>query len=221
MVDLSHVIKHDMPHLPGSALTRIMPADQDNRTHIAQLGAPNGTWLSIISTAGVAPVTVEQLAPYELLTEVIVLDVRDDAQDNSAYRLGTSDIVTWEQQHGPIPADVLVLLATGWDIRWTTSADYLHLDAHQNVQVPGVSAAALDLLFRQRRVRGLGLDLPATQVALAPEVLPAMTTRPYWLLLENLTNVEQLPPTGATLAISVLKIEGSAHSPVRTLALVP
>lgn len=221
MVDLSHVIKHDMPHLPGSALTRIVPADEENRTHIAQLGAPNGTWLSIIRPAGVAPVAVEQLAPYELLTEVVVLDVRDYAQDNSAYRLGTSDIVAWEQQHGPVPADALVLLATGWDIRWTVPADYLHLDAHQNVQVPGVSAAAVDLLFRQRQVRGLGLDLPALQVALRPDELPSLATRSYWLLLENLTNVEQLPPTGATLVISVLKIEGSVHSPIRALALVP
>ncbi len=210
-----------MPHLPGSALTEITPADQENRTYIAQLGAPNGTWLSIISVAGMAPLTVAQLAPYELLTEVVVLDVRDYAQDNSAYRLGTSDIIAWEQQHGSIPADVLVLLATGWDMRWTTPADYLHLDAFQNIQVPGVNAAAMDLLFRQRQVRGIGLDLPATQVVLVPDVLSAMTTRPYWLLLENLTNVEQLPPTGATLTISVLKIEGSAHSPARVLALVP
>jgi kynurenine formamidase len=33
--------------------------------------------------------------------------------------------------------------------------------------------------------------------------------------------VEQLPPTGATLSIGALRVQGSLASPARVLALVP
>ena len=39
--------------------------------------------------------------------------------------------------------------------------------------------------------------------------------------LENLTNLDQLPPTGAIVIALPMKIEGGSGGPVRVVALVP
>ena len=39
--------------------------------------------------------------------------------------------------------------------------------------------------------------------------------------LENLTNLDRLPPTGATLVALPMKIGGGSGAPVRAIALVP
>jgi len=39
-------------------------------------------------------------------------------------------------------------------------------------------------------------------------------------ILENLTNLDQLPPNGASLIALPLKIEGGAESPIRAVGVV-
>ena len=39
--------------------------------------------------------------------------------------------------------------------------------------------------------------------------------------LENLTNLDRLPATGATIIALPMKIEGGSGGPVRVIALVP
>ena len=41
------------------------------------------------------------------------------------------------------------------------------------------------------------------------------------IVLENLTNLDDLPATGTTLVIGVLKLENGSGSPVSVLAFVP
>jgi kynurenine formamidase len=38
---------------------------------------------------------------------------------------------------------------------------------------------------------------------------------------ENLTNLDQLPPTGATVIALPMKIEGGSGGPLRAIAIVP
>ncbi|NJO05244.1 MAG: hypothetical protein HC876_06810 [Chloroflexaceae bacterium] len=76
--------------------------------------------------------------------------------------------------------------------------------------MPGVADDAIALL-RQRQILGIGIDTPA----LGSE--PAAG----WLVLENLTRLEQLPPVGTTLVIGVLKVQASPASPAMVRALIP
>ena len=41
------------------------------------------------------------------------------------------------------------------------------------------------------------------------------------IVLENLTNLDLLPPTGALLIIGLLRLEGSSGGPASVTALVP
>jgi kynurenine formamidase len=207
VVDLSHTITQDMPTPPGEMPPQIVRAERDDSVQALSLSVQSGTMLLASSDQPLS--TLEQRSPRELIASAVVLDVRTAAQEIPSYRLPADAIRAWEARHGTIPADCIVLLATGWDMRWGNPADYFNLDQQQEPQVPGITADAVALL-RERGVRGLGVDTPAT---IAPE--------DDWLLLANLTNVEQLPPTGTTLVIGALKIQGSSASPARVLALLP
>jgi kynurenine formamidase len=211
IVDLSHVITQDMPHAPGTPPTHLLRAPEDGRVEGVQMGLVQGTSLRLPATAEQR--SVESLSPRELVLPAVVLDVRDAAQDTPTYALSSAEIVAWEREHGRIPPGSMVLLATGWDIRWGAPERYLNLDAQQQPRVPGLSAEAVALLA-ERGVAGVGSDTPA--LTNAPELLP-----PAWLLLANLTSVEQLPPTGTTLSIGALRVQAGPASPARVLALVP
>jgi kynurenine formamidase len=208
VIDLSHTITQNMPHMPEAVPTQLLRA-ADGSLGGLRIDTESGTTLELPAPAGRQSPTTEYFSPRNLVLPAVVLDVREAAHDNPNYRLSAEEIEAWERQHGPIPAGSMVLLATGWDIRWGNPAAYLNLEAQQP-QVPGIGGAAARLL-QERRVSGVGSDTPA-----APD-----TTLPPWLRLHNLTNVEQLPPTGTTLMIGALRIQGSSTSPVRVLALVP
>jgi kynurenine formamidase len=207
VIDLSHTITQGMPHMPEAVPTQLLRA-ADGGIGGLRMDTSSGTTLELPASVGGQRLTTEYFSPRNLVLPAVVLDVREDAKDNPDYRLKAEDIYAWEHQHGRIPAGSIVLLATGWDVRWGNPAAYLNLETQQP-QVPGISSAAIRLL-QERQVSGIGTDTPDTTSTMAP-----------WLRLHNLTSVEQLPPTGATLVLGALRIQDSSTSPVRVLALVP
>lgn len=221
MVDLGHSITQDMPVLPGVPHTRLTPGADNGTVQTVEMFVQSGTYLSISVQADEPFATIEYLSPRELVVQAVVLDMRDSAQDRPNYRLSVDDIEAWEQQHGRIPAGCMVLLATGWDMRWNNPSDYLNLDERQFPLVPGFSRQAVDVLL-ERNVAGLGIDTPDIGVHHDLLVSSDTTKKPdRSLFLLNLTNLEQLPPSGSTLVIGPLKLQHSNASPASVLAFVP
>lgn len=210
-VDLSHVVREDMPRLPGEPPTRLLRAP-DGALQQLQLGAATGSLLRVAAAPGADLSDVEGLSPRDLVLPAVVIDARDRAQDTPGFALSAADVRAWEQHYGPIPPGSLVLLATGWDLRWGDAQAYLGLTGQGTPRTPGFGADAVELLLNQRDVLALGLDAPS---------LSAVPASGFCLLLENLTNLEQLPPTGATVVIGALKLQRAQSSPARVLALIP
>lgn len=208
-IDLSHVIRQDAPNLPAEPLTRL-ERDPDGRMRSLTIGARTGTLLEVVAPPE-APLTVDLLSPRELVLDAVVIDVRDAAQDTPGYRLDVAAILAWEERHGPIPADALVLVLTGWDVRWGDAPAYLALDGAQASQAPSLTTAALDLLLRERAVTGIGIDTPT---------LPTLAAVDPWLAVLNLTNLEQLPSRGTTVVIGALKVQSGDRSPARVVGLI-
>lgn len=218
IVDLSHVITQDMPHAPAAPPTRIMRDQAAAPPHMLQIGVQSGTHLRVAGSGALARAPLEQLSPQRLVVPAVVLDVRDAAQDHAGFRLSIADVQAWERRHGRIPAGSLVLLNTGWDVRWGDARDYFRSGRSP---APGFSETALLWLLREREVGGIGLDTP-----LLPPLTLVLSARPApaddaVLLLGNLTSLEQVPPSGATLVIGALRIQASVASPASVLALVP
>ncbi len=221
VVDLTHVIRGDMPHLPGRPMTYFKQRVGVSDTYVTRMGLSNGTSLLLVAGGHAIQPSVAHVLPADLVIPAVVLDMRDHAQDNADYRLSIQDIVAWECRYGQIVPGTLVLLVTGWDMRWGSHRDYLNLHQGQ-IRVPGFGEAAIEWLVQHRGVRGVGVDAPGSHLAVALSDLNQTTTGgTYHLILEHLTNLEQVPPVGATLAIGVLKVEASAVAPARVVALIP
>ncbi|MEI7645759.1 MAG: cyclase family protein [Chloroflexales bacterium] len=209
-VDLSQVVREDVPYLPGEPRTRIARGG-DGVIRQVQIGSRSGTLLRVVAAPDDTPTTIDDLSPRDLVLPAVVIDLRDQVQDHTGYRISAGELEDWERRNGSIPKGALVLLVTGWDVRWGDPATYLDLDSAGHAQSPSVGAEAA-LLLDRRGVIGLGIDAPDTAYT------PA---KGYRLLLENLTSLEQLPPTGATVVVGALKIQAAQISPARVIALIP
>ncbi len=155
----------------------------------------------------------------------VVIDVTDHAAADPDYRLTRADVEAWEAEHGAVPEDAIVLLRTGWGQYWPDRARYLGDDTPgdaSNLHFPSYGQGAAELLVEERRVAVLGCDTasidhgPSTdfivhQIANGADV-PG---------LENVANLDRLPPTGAWIIALPMKIAGGSGGPVRIVALVP
>lgn len=210
-VDLSHVVREDVPYQPEEPVTQLQWDSQGVFRELC-IGAQTGTFLQIAATPDADLRTIDLLSPDDLVVPVVVIDVRDQAQDSLGYRFSVDELRTWEYHHGRVPAGAFVLLVTGWDVRWGEADAYLDPEGAGLAATPAFGATMAAMLFEDRGVVGLGIDAPATLY---------YPVKGHRLLLANLTNLEQLPATGATLVIGTLKLQATQSSPARVIALVP
>jgi kynurenine formamidase len=77
-------------------------------------------------------------------------------------------------------------------------------------------------LLSQRQIAGVGIDTHGVDsgqdTTFATNLLVLEQPR---IVLENLTNLDQLPAIGTILVIGVLRLLGGSGSPVAVLALLP
>ena len=166
--------------------------------------------------------TVDQYAPKELVKPAVVIDIRQHSQANPDYALTHDDVAAWESRHGPVPANSIALLLTGWAERWNNPAAYLGADADGNLHFPGFGPDAAALLVNQRGVAGLGTDTAGIEPgADSTFAVSRMVLSQPRIVLENLANLHQLPPTGAVLVIGLLRLEGGSGSPAAVTAFIP
>jgi kynurenine formamidase len=172
--------------------------------------------------------TVEKISLRQLIAPACVIEASDliGRADNGISPALTADrIRAWEQAHGRIAAGEIVLLRTGWTDRYykTGVAGNAHAsDAVLHKKSPAWPAPdckALDLLI-ERKIAAFGTDCPSGGqlhdiVACHYRALGAGL-----LFVENLTQLDQLPPRGAVFLFLPLKIVGGSGAPGRAIALV-
>jgi kynurenine formamidase len=169
--------------------------------------------------------TTEQIPLQQLIGPAVVIDVSERARGNRDYRLSREDVVAFEARHGRIAPATLVLLRTGWSRYWPNAKEYLGDDTPgdaSRLSFPSYGEDAARLLVEEREVSVLGVDTASIDYGRSTDFLvhrvAAARNVPG---LENLTNLEQLPATGATVIALPMKIEGGSGGPLRAIALVP
>ncbi len=110
---------------------------------------------------------------------------------------------------------------SGWARYASDAAKYTGKDAAGVFHFPGIHPEAAEWLLKERRVVGLAVDT----LSLDPGPSKHFRTHAIWLPagrwgIENIANLEQVPPTGATLIAGVPKVQGATGAPARILALV-
>jgi kynurenine formamidase len=145
--------------------------------------------------------------------------------DNRDYRLSRDDVDQWESRHGPIPAGAVVLMLTGWGQRWPDRARYLGTATPSDpktLHFPGFSREAAEFLVKQRRVDGIGIDTASIDYGPSQDFIVHQIVNGANLYgLENVANLERLPPKGAILIALPIKIKGGTGGPVRIIAVLP
>jgi kynurenine formamidase len=166
--------------------------------------------------------TVDAIAPSEFIAPAVVIDVSAKAAADPDYLLSVADIEAWEAAHGRIPPRSWVLMRTDWSKR--SVDDYTNRRA-DGAHTPGPSAEAVKFLIEERDAHGLGVETIGTDAGQAHLLEPPYPAHTLFhgagrYGLQCLTNLDQLPATGAVIVSAPLKIEGGSGSPLRVLALV-
>lgn len=167
--------------------------------------------------------TVDEIEPEMFIAPACVIDCSAAVAADDDFVLTPSRIEAWEAQHGRIPAGAWVLFRTDWSKRIVDPARFVNM-AEDGPHTPGPSREAVELLV-QRDVRGFGVETINTDAGQSfawPMSYPCHTlmhgANKYGL--QCLTQLDQLPPTGAVILAAPLKMKGGSGSPLRVLALV-
>ena len=153
-----------------------------------------------------------------------VLDAVAEVEENPDFLITIEFVKNWEKQHGRIGVGSWVLFRSGWSKR-------LDPEEFQNIHedgahTPGWHADVIPFLAEQRDVLGAGVETVGTDAGQAFAFEPVFPCHTLMhgankFGLASLTNLDQLPPTGAVVIAPPLKIVNGSGSPLRVLALVP
>lgn len=171
--------------------------------------------------------TVDQIPLSQLIGSAVVIRVIEQVAQDRNYQFSVEDILSWEQSHGTIPDNSIVLIDTGSSKLWPDKQAYMGTDergeeAVKKLTFPGIHPDAARLLVNDRNIKAVGLDTPSidyggsslfeTHQILFEHNIPG---------LENVANLNLLPETGALVIALPMKIKGGSGAPVRIVALLP
>ncbi|HZI96590.1 MAG TPA: cyclase family protein [Actinomycetales bacterium] len=167
---------------------------------------------------------VASVPPRRLVGPAAVLNFSAQALENPDFLLEVDHIRSWESEHGPLPDGGWLLFRTGWDARSHSQEEFVNADA-TGPHTPGMSVECARWVAEESPVIGLGVETVGTDAGAAAGFDPMFPCHALMhgagkYGLTQLQHLAQLPPTGAVVVASPLKIVGGSGSPVRVLALV-
>ena len=195
--------------------------DKGYQLHKFDMGENTGTHVDAPSHFIKGKRPIDQIPLADLLVPAVVVDVQDKVAANSDYQLSADDITAWEAKHGSIPAGALVILNTGWHKRFGDAERYINMDSQKVMHFPGYSRESAVLLL-QRDVIGIGIDtLSIDHGASKDFATHSVMLAANKYMVENMANLDALPPTGATVVIGVLPVRDGSQAQARIFALLP
>ncbi len=169
--------------------------------------------------------TADEIPLDKLIGPATVIDVRGQASRDPDYRVTVEDIRRWENTHGRIPDGAIVLVLTGWGQFWPHKKKYLGTDKPGDVdhlRFPGFSREVAEFLVNERVVDAVGIDTASLDYGQSKDFIAhRILSRANKPGLENVANLDRLPPRGATLMAFPMKIKGGSGGPARIIALLP
>jgi len=225
VIDLTHTLSPAFPTFFG------VPGIEIERRYTLRKDGANVNWWHVLEHAGThidAPIhyaengaAVEAIATDQLVLPLAVVDIAAKAARNPDYALSKADLTEWESRHGRLPDDSCVAMHSGWARYANDAATYTGKDTAATFHFPGIHPEVAEWLLENRRVAGIAVDT----LSLDPGTSKDFRTHAIWLPsgrwgIENLANLEQVPPTGATLVVGVPKVQGATGAPARIFALL-
>jgi kynurenine formamidase len=168
---------------------------------------------------------VASIAPGQLIGPACVIDKTKQTEADPGYLLTKNDLADWEQEHGDIPPRAWVLLRTGWSSRAHDETAFLNAGPDGPI-TPGPDVEASNWLATHPNISGFGVETVGIDAGAAGGFDPPFPVHNLLLGagrlgLTQLANLDRLPPKGAVIVVSPLKLVGGTGSPSRVFAFVP
>ncbi len=168
--------------------------------------------------------TLDTIPARKLVGPACVIDVSKEVAAFEDYLLTREHALAWEGEHGKIPAGAWLLLRTDWSKRMGRNA-FLNVK-EDGPHSPGFHPDCVKFLAHERDVLGVGVETVGTDAGQAGGFDPPFPAHNIMhgagkFGLASLCNLDQLPPVGAVVIASPLKIVNGSGSPVRVLAITP
>lgn len=168
--------------------------------------------------------TVGEIPLSDLMAPVYVIDVTKQADENRDYRLTAEDVLAFEKEFGAIKPASAVLLRTGWSKYWPDAKAYMGDDTPgdaSKLSFPSFGAEAMKLLVK-RGIKLIGIDTASTDYGKSKDFeVHVIIAGAGIAALENLTNLEALPQTGAHILALPLKVQKGSGAPARVVGILP
>jgi len=169
--------------------------------------------------------SLDEIPVDRFLGSAIVIDVSAKVRKEQDYRLTVSDIEQFEKVHGRVRAGAMVLMRTDQSRYWPDAEKYLGSNKRgdaSDLHFPGFGEAAARLLVEERQVNAIGIDTASIDYGPSTDFIVHQIVAGHNVLgIENLTQLDQVSPVGATLIALPMKIGGGSGGPLRVIALVP
>lgn len=167
--------------------------------------------------------TVDTMPTKDFIAPVCVVDCTSQVAADKGWILTREFLETWEADHGKIPAGSWVFLRSDW--RKVADPDNYTNMQEDGGHSPGPDPEAVLWMVNERDVFGFGTECVGTDAGQAFMFEPQYPCHHYMhgagkYGLQCMTNLDQLPPTGAVVIAAPLKIEDGSGSPLRVIALV-
>lgn len=225
-VDLTHPLSPEFPYIPVPGLTHEFRAAPI--ATMAQHGVYALKWELIehIGTHIDAPShfvagqpNLEGLAVDDFVVPIAVVDVLERARRDHDYALTPDDLLAWERRHGRLPKNAAVFMRSGWDKFVDAPAEFLGTDSSGTLHFPGFAPDTCEFLLRERQISGIGVE--TISIDIGPDrqykAHKALFAGGKWAI-ENIANLERVPPSGATAIIGAIPVVMASGSPIRLFA---
>jgi kynurenine formamidase len=165
------------------------------------------------------------IPPKKFVGPACVIDVSDRVKANADFLLTTEVVLEWEKKHGRIPSGAWLLVRTDWSKRADDHKAYFNA-REDGPHTPGFHPDCVPFLAKERDILGVGVETVGTDAGQAHTFNPMFPCHTIMhganrFGLASLTNLDQLPATGAIVVAPPLKIVNGSGSPLRVLAFVP
>lgn len=225
VVDLTHTLSPEFPTFfgtPGIAIEKRYTLKKDganvNWWHVLEHA---GTHIDAPSHYAESGAAVAAIPADRLVVPLAVVDVSAKAARNPDYAMTRQDIGEWETKNGRLPDHCCVAMNSGWARHAGNAVKFTGKDSAGVMHFPGIHPEAAEWLLRERDVAGLAVDTLSLDRGSSKD----FKTHAVWLPagrwgIENIANLDQVPPAGATLVVGAPKVKDASGAPARILALV-
>lgn len=225
VADMTHTLTSDFPTFFGEQQfffdQKFNFADHGFNLAELRVNEHTGTHMDAPLHFSQDGISVDAIAPENLVVPLVVIDIREKAADNADAQVTPDDIRAFIEANGEISANACVAMHSGWADKVAGDA-FRNVDADGTMHFPGFHVEAAQMLMEEAEVAGIAVDTLSLDHGMSGD----FATHYAWLPsgrwgIECMANLGAVPATGATLVVGAPKHAGGTGGPARVFTLLP